>query len=49
MVKKAIRTDAAPPPAANYSQAVRKGNILQVAGQVGIDPATKQVAGDTVA
>jgi reactive intermediate/imine deaminase len=49
MVKKAIHTDAAPPPAANYSQAVRKGNILQVAGQVGIDPATNQVAGDTVA
>ncbi|HEX4224204.1 MAG TPA: Rid family detoxifying hydrolase [Pseudonocardiaceae bacterium] len=48
MVKKAIRTDAAPPPAANYSQAVRKGNILQIAGQVGIDPATKEIAGSTV-
>ncbi|HEX3782303.1 MAG TPA: Rid family detoxifying hydrolase [Pseudonocardiaceae bacterium] len=49
MVKKAIRTDTAPPPAANYSQAVRKGNILQVAGQVSIDPATGKIAGESVA
>jgi 2-iminobutanoate/2-iminopropanoate deaminase len=49
MVKKAVHTDTAPPPAANYSQAVRKGNILQVAGQVSIDPATRQIAGETVA
>lgn len=41
--KAAISTDKAPPPVAAYSQAVRKGNVLQVAGQVAIDPATGQV------
>lgn len=35
-----ISTDRAPKPVAHYSQARRKGNIVQVAGQVGIDPAT---------
>jgi 2-iminobutanoate/2-iminopropanoate deaminase len=34
------RTDAAPKPAATYSQAVRIGDVVSVAGQVGIDPAT---------
>ncbi|MBB3665360.1 MULTISPECIES: RidA family protein [Prauserella salsuginis group] len=42
-----ISTGRAPKPVANYSQARRKGNIVQVAGQVGIDPATGEVvAGD---
>jgi len=40
MPKTAIVTPDAPPPAASYSQAVRKGNILQVAGQGPADPAT---------
>jgi 2-iminobutanoate/2-iminopropanoate deaminase len=40
------RTDAAPKPAANYSQAVRIGELVSVAGQVGIDPATGSVAGN---
>jgi len=40
MPKTAIVTSDAPPPAASYSQAVRKGNILQVAGQGPADPAT---------
>jgi 2-iminobutanoate/2-iminopropanoate deaminase len=40
MVKTAISTEAAPSPAAAYSQAVRKGNLLQVSGQVGIDPSS---------
>ncbi len=30
-----------------YSQAVRVGETIYVAGQVGIDPATGKVAGDT--
>jgi len=38
--KSAIDTSAAPRPVASYSQAVRKGNILAVAGQVGFDPET---------
>jgi 2-iminobutanoate/2-iminopropanoate deaminase len=46
MSKHAVRTTAAPAPVAAYSQAVRKGNILQVAGQVGVDPATWRVADD---
>jgi 2-iminobutanoate/2-iminopropanoate deaminase len=47
--KTAVTTPDAPRPVAAYSQAVRKGNILQVAGQVGIDPATGEVVGKTVA
>ena len=36
--KTAIRTDAAPPPAHTVSQGVRKGPLLQVAGQGPMDP-----------
>jgi reactive intermediate/imine deaminase len=43
-----IRTDAAPQPPARFSQGVRKGNVLQVAGQVAFDPATGKIVGDTV-
>lgn len=46
--KIAFRTAKAPKPAADYSQGVRKGGILQIAGQVAIDPATGQIAGTTV-
>ncbi|TCP44748.1 reactive intermediate/imine deaminase [Tamaricihabitans halophyticus] len=49
MAKVSISTEDAPKPVAAYQQAVRKGNILQVAGQVGIDPKTGKPAGDTVA
>lgn len=45
MPKTEIRTEDAPTPVAAFSQGVRKGNILQVAGQVGIDPASGQVVG----
>jgi len=38
--KKVIQTDAAPKAIGPYSQAVLKGNILFVSGQLGIDPAT---------
>ncbi|HEX3591934.1 MAG TPA: Rid family detoxifying hydrolase [Pseudonocardiaceae bacterium] len=48
MAKTEIRTDDAPSPVAAFSQGVRKGNVVQVAGQVGIDPATGQVAGKSV-
>jgi 2-iminobutanoate/2-iminopropanoate deaminase len=47
--KIAIRTDKAPKPAATYSQGVRKGGILQVAGQGPGDPATGVFVGTTVA
>jgi 2-iminobutanoate/2-iminopropanoate deaminase len=48
MSKSAVSTDKAPQPAASYSQAVRAGNILQLAGQGPGDPATGQLVGDTV-
>lgn len=40
MAKTAISTPLAPAPVAAYSQAVRVGNTLQVAGQGPADPAT---------
>jgi 2-iminobutanoate/2-iminopropanoate deaminase len=46
--KIAIRTAKAPPPAAAYSQGVRKGGILQVAGQVPVEPSTGVIVGETV-
>ena len=49
MGKVAISTDNAPKPVAAYSQGVRKGNIVQVAGQVAIDPKTGERVGTTVA
>jgi reactive intermediate/imine deaminase len=49
MSKVAISIENAPKPVAAYAQAARKGNILQVAGQVAIDAATGAVAGETVA
>ena len=36
--KSAIRTDGAPAPAHTFSQGVRKGPMLQVAGQGSMDP-----------
>ncbi|EHR51713.1 endoribonuclease L-PSP, putative [Saccharomonospora marina XMU15] len=47
--KTAISTSKAPPPVAAYSQAVRKGNVLQVAGQVALDPATGKPVAAAVA
>ena len=49
MPKIVINTPDAPNPVAAYSQAVRKGNILQVAGQGPTDPATGEYAGTTIA
>ncbi|HKN54094.1 MAG TPA: RidA family protein [Amycolatopsis sp.] len=49
MGKTAITTEKAPTPVAAFSQAVRKGNILQVAGQVAFDAASGAVVGDDVA
>ena len=49
MPKTAISTDDAPKPVAAYSQAVRRGPILQVAGQGPVDPATGEFAGPDIA
>ena len=40
--RSAIRTDAAPAPAHSFSQAVRKGPLLQVSGQGPVDPVTNE-------
>ena len=48
MSKTAVSTENAPKPPAKFSQAVRKGNLLQVAGQVAFDPATNKIVGDDV-
>jgi 2-iminobutanoate/2-iminopropanoate deaminase len=49
MAKVTISTENAPTPPASFAQASRKGNIVQVAGQVAFDPATGKIVGDTVA
>lgn len=49
MPKTEITTANAPTPVAKFAQGVRKGNVLQVAGQVGIDPTTGNVVGPGVA
>jgi reactive intermediate/imine deaminase len=48
VTKQIISTPAAPAPAGPYSQAVRVGGMVAVAGQVGIDPVTGDVAGDDI-
>lgn len=49
MPKIAITTTDAPAPVASYSQAVRKGDILQVAGQGPSDPVTGEFVGTDIA
>ena len=49
MARSAINPEGAAPPPFPLSPGIRKGNILQVAGQIGMDPATGELAGDTVA
>jgi 2-iminobutanoate/2-iminopropanoate deaminase len=49
MARTAINPEGVPIPAVPLSPGVRKGNILQVSGQIPVDPATGQVAGTTVA
>jgi len=43
MSKQAIATEKAPAAIGPYSQAVRAGNLIFTAGQVGVDPANQQV------
>ena len=42
-------TDTAPAPAGPFSQSVRMGDLVAVAGQVGVDPATGQPVGEELA
>ncbi|MGE0558802.1 MAG: RidA family protein [Burkholderiales bacterium] len=43
MDKKVIHTDAAPRAIGTYSQAVRCGDTVYLAGQIGLDPSTMQM------
>jgi 2-iminobutanoate/2-iminopropanoate deaminase len=47
-VKKQIITTEEAPSSPLYSQGVRIGPTIYVSGMVGIDPATKQLAGPTI-
>ncbi len=49
MGKHIIATDKAPAAAGPYSQAVRVGNLVFTAGQVGLVPGTKEFAGPDIA
>jgi 2-iminobutanoate/2-iminopropanoate deaminase len=44
--KKVVHTPAAPSPVGPYSQAIRAGKTIYLAGQIAIDPKTKQVMTD---
>lgn len=44
-----ISTDKAPAAVGPYSQATRKGNLLFISGQLGLDPATGELASGGVA
>jgi reactive intermediate/imine deaminase len=43
-MKTAIQTRNAPEAIGTYSQAVRAGNTIYLSGQIGLDPATMQMA-----
>lgn len=47
-MKQVFSTDAAPVPAGPYSQAIRAGDFIFVAGQGPFLPETRQLAGNTV-
>lgn len=44
MLSKAFYSEHAPKPAGPYMQAVQRGPMLALAGQVGIDPVTGEIA-----
>lgn len=46
--REAISTDAAPAAAGPYSQAIRAGDLVFTAGQLGIDPASGEFVGEDV-
>lgn len=48
MGRDAIATDRAPAAIGPYSQAIRAGDLIFTAGQLGLDPATKQLAGPDI-
>ncbi|MBU0952453.1 MAG: Rid family detoxifying hydrolase [Elusimicrobia bacterium] len=48
MNKKAIKTNKAPSPAARYSQALKIGNTLYLAGAIPLDPETNKITGEEI-
>jgi len=46
--KEVIATNKAPIPVGPYSQAIRAGSFIFVAGQGPIDPRTRQIIGNTI-
>ena len=48
-MREAISTDGAPAAAGPYSQAIRAGDLVFTAGQLGLDPATGEFGADDVA
>jgi len=47
MTRKVIRTDSAPAPVGPYNQAIAaSGQIIFVAGQIALDPATGKIVGE---
>ena len=49
-MKEVVRTDTAPAPfqGAPYSQAIKAGGLVFVAGQVALEPGHSEIVGDTV-
>ncbi len=47
-MREVISTDAAPAAVGPYSQAIRAGQLVFTAGQIGTDPASGELAGDNV-
>ncbi len=48
-MREAISTDGAPAAAGPYSQAIRTGDLVFTAGQLGLDPTSGEFAADDVA
>ena len=48
-MREAITTDGAPAAAGPYSQAIRAGDLVFTAGQLGLDPSSGEFAADDVA
>ena len=46
LTKQAIHTDAAPQPSGTYSAAIKMGNIVHLAGQIGKAPTGTELVGD---
>jgi 2-iminobutanoate/2-iminopropanoate deaminase len=49
MTMRSVRTDGAPTPVGPYSQAIDTGDLVFLAGQVGLDPGTGEIVDGGVA